>query len=260
MRRWLGFLGSAVFWGVIVVAVTFPRIGRPLMTALLFGLVLWFVRYILLGEPPPKWFGNVVQPLAIGRGTRWRVSVGAVALCLVFPVILVILVTSGGSGSAAMAAFGHYYYGKGAAIMGEMVCLAGIVTLVVVVPEWLRVLGRAWRDGSPVPGWLAGFAAVFTVGYVLALHFDRHVLPSSHPGVLFVTGFGVAVLLAPFYRIVATTCWQRGVEVVFDPVQWWLSWRTAWREVISSPGDGAGGESGAVGEDADGLGQSVGPS
>jgi hypothetical protein len=241
----LGWLVPIAFGGMLLVAGEFPHIGKPLLTAYIYGQVLLFVRYVLLKDVPPQWFGKGVRPLAIGDGARWRASVAAVTLFLVFPVILVILVTSGSSGSAAMTALGHYWVG-GAVIPFETMCLVGIVSLVVAVPQFQRIRGRAWTDDSPVPGWLAGFAAVFTVSYVLVLHFDRHVLPSSHLGVLSATAFGLAVLLVPFYRVVTRTCWERGVEVVFDPVQWWLSCRAAWREVTGSPGDGAGGVSGSV--------------
>jgi hypothetical protein len=260
MKRQLGELVWIALWGMLVVSVQFPHIGKPVMTAFYYVQIVVGVRYILLADVPPKWFGKVVRPFAIGHGATWRVSVAAVALCLVFPVILVILVTSGSSGSATIGALSHYWVRGGAVTIVEMACLVGIVIMVVTVPEFLRIRGLAWTDDSPVPGWLAAFAAVFTVGYVLVLHFDRRVLASSNLGVLSAAAFGLAVLLVPFYRVVARTCWQCGVEVVFDPVQWWLSCRAAWREVRGSLAGGVRGEAGAVGHGADGTRQSAGSS
>jgi hypothetical protein len=103
-----------------------------------------------------------------------------------------------------------------------------------------------------VPAWLAGFAAVLTVVYLLTLHFDNLGLANVHLGVLSVAAFGVAVVLAPFYRIVASACWESGIAVVFDPVRWWSAWGVAYREMkgVTRPhdqarADGLPGEPGA---------------
>jgi hypothetical protein len=79
-----------------------------------------------------------------------------------------------------------------------------------------------------VPGFLAGFAAVLTLIYILALHFDATALPTTRLGILSVAGLGVAVLLAPFFRSVASATWRRGAVMVFDPAQWLSASFIAW--------------------------------
>lgn len=69
-------------------------------------------------------------------------------------------------------------------------------------------------------------------------------LAGTRLGTLTVAAFGVAVLLAPFYRIVANACWKRGVAMVLDPGQWWSAWRDAYGEMMTGkvPGAAADGE------------------
>lgn len=88
-----------------------------------------------------------------------------------------------------------------------------------------------------MPGWLAGFAAVLTVTYILVLHFDNLGLASWRLGALSVAAFGAAVLLTPFYRTVANACWSAGIAEVFDPVRWWSAWCVVYREMKGANGD-----------------------
>lgn len=45
----------------------------------------------------------------------------------------------------------------------------------------------------------------------------------------------MAVVLTPFYRIVAKGCLQRGIAEVFDPWRWWSAWCIAYREMKGVP-------------------------
>lgn len=175
--------------------------------------------------------------------------------CLGLPSVFVVLATAGESSKGVFAGFigrpGIYVDFWGAP---ELLCFFGIPTLVVLIPARLHSKELPWRDSSTVPAWLAGFAAVLTVVYILTLHFDNLGLADWHLGALSVASFGTAVLLAPFYRAVANACWKSGIAVVFDPVRWWSAWCKARREmkgiaggeVSTADGPANGSDGGAV--------------
>jgi hypothetical protein len=148
------------------------------------------------------------------------------------PSIFVVLATAGESGNGVFAVFvgrpGVYVDFWGPL---EIVCVVGIPMLVATMPGRLHSKGRPWREDSPVPAWLAGFAAVLTAVYILILHFDNLGLAKWPLGALSVSAFGVAVVLAPFYRMVASACWKSGIAAVFDPARWWSAWCIAYREI-----------------------------
>jgi len=114
-----------------------------------------------------------------------------------------------------------------------------IPVLVIAVPEHLRKRGRATTPNSSVPAWLAGFAAILTWIFLILLHYGGQfmvaALQKTPQGVLSVAAFGVAVLLMPFYRIVAKECLQRGAAVALDPMQWWSAWCAAYGEMRGRP-------------------------
>ena len=168
----------------------------------------------------------------MGKGARLRISVTTIVFCLGLPSIFVVLATAGESSNGVFAGF----TGRPGIYIDfwsplEIVCFFGIPTLMVFIPGLLKSKGRPWRDDSPVPAWLAGFAAVLTAVYILTLHFDNLGLAKWHLGALSVAAFATAVLLAPFYRIVANACWKAGIAEVFDPVRWWSAWLVAYREM-----------------------------
>lgn len=179
--------------------------------------------------------------LRMTNGAKCRIGVTTALFCLGLPSIFVVLATSGESSNGVFAAFigrpGIYVDFWGPV---ELACFLGIPALVVLVPWHLHSKGRSWRDGSPVPAWLAGFASVLTAVYILTLHFDNLGLAKWHLGTLTVAAFATAVLLAPLYRITANACWKAGIAVVFDPVQWWSAWCVAYREMKGTTRDDAG--------------------
>lgn len=192
------------------------------------------------------------------NGAKWRSRATATVFCLGLPSVFVVLATAGESSNGIFAGFigrpGIYVDFWG---IPEVLCFFGIPTLVVLIPNNFHSKSRPWRDSSPVPAWLAGFAAVLTVIYILTLHFDNLGLADWHLGALSVAAFGTAVLLAPFYRIVANACWKAGIEVVFDPVRWWSAWCKAYREMKGSTGDDVGSSGEGQAEDPVGKAESI---
>jgi hypothetical protein len=221
IKFWLSW-GAGIVTGTVVLSFI-PRSVLPaVLIACLFLAVILLVKY--------------------EYGTKWRVSVTTAVVALGLPAIFAVLATSGETSSA----FAWFSFRPGThrdttiwSVPGA-VCLLGIPMLVVVIPEFLRSKGRPWRDSSPVPAWLAGFAAFLTAAYILTLHFGGGGLAEWHLGALSVAAFGTAVLLAPFYRVVANTCWKAGIAVVFDPVRWWSAWCMAYREMKGTTGGEAG--------------------
>ncbi len=213
---------------------------RPIRTPTLVATPFLYLILVLRSQ----YFGDLWgtgRAKGISNGTKWRVSVTTVVFSLGLPVIFVFLATSGGSRSAVLAMFlgapGHVrtHYGLLPDTLSEIVCLLGIPLLVVAMPQFLHSHRRVWRESSPVPAWLAGFAAVFTAVYILTLHFGFGGLAKTPVGALSVAAFGTGVLLAPFYRIVISACWESGIVVVFDPVRWWSAWSIAYREMRHAP-------------------------
>jgi hypothetical protein len=178
------------------------------------------------------WVCRIWGLLRMGNGAKWRIGLTTMVFVLGLPSIFVVLATAGESSNGVFAGFigrpGIYLDFWGVL---ELVCFFGIPMLVVAIPARLHWKGRPWRASSHMPGWLAGFAAALTVAYILALHFDNLGLAKWRLGALSVAAFGAAVLLAPFYRIVANACWEAGIAVVFDPLRWWSECCVACREM-----------------------------
>jgi hypothetical protein len=171
----------------------------------------------------------------------WQVAVTVVVFSYGLPLLFVVLATSGWSISAVLPFIPrpHLPGGRWLGVLEDLSVL-GIPLLVVALPEYLKARGRAAAANvsSLVPGWLAGFASALTATYILLLHFGGFAEPDlrkAHIGVLSVAAFGVAVLLAPFYRVVAKECLQHGIAVVFDPAGWWSAWCDAYGEMRGAP-------------------------
>lgn len=164
-------------------------------------------------------------------GAGWRVGTTFAVIWFGLPALLVTLATQGDSGSALTELFSRRPAGQSFLFVLGYFCLELVPGLIVIVPEYLRSRGRARNADSSVPGWLAGLAGAATVAFVLLLYFDGAVLAKTHIGVVSVAAFGVATLLAPFYKTVASTCLNSGIMNVFDPWQWWSKWCRAYGEM-----------------------------
>jgi hypothetical protein len=144
------------------------------------------------------------SPEGMSATAMWRVAVTVVLFCVGLPVIFIVLASNSWSTRAVLPLFSTLSpSGRWLGLLEELLML-GVALLIVFVPDSLHARGRAAR--SLVPEWLAGFASVLTVAFILLLHFGGIAeanLRMAQMGVLSVVAFGVAVLLAPFYRIVA---------------------------------------------------------
>jgi hypothetical protein len=156
----------------------------------------------------------------------------ASAVVIYFPVIMAALATSGGISIKTIfkttvggtAAFRNRWV-----FDTEFLCPWAIVALVVIIPQLLHEkLVR--RPEFVLPAWLAGFAAVATWLVVFMLYFNG-LRPPGGAGSLAVGATFTAVLLAPFYRFLARSCWDRGVAHVFNPRDWWSAWSKAYQEL-----------------------------
>jgi hypothetical protein len=180
------------------------------------------------------------SPEGMSATAMWRVAVTVVLFCVGLPVIFIVLASNSWSTRAVLPLFSTLSpSGRWLGLLEELLML-GVALLIVFVPDSLHARGRAAR--SLVPEWLAGFASVLTVAFILLLHFGGIAeanLRMAQMGVLSVVAFGVAVLLAPFYRIVAKECLQQGIAVVFDPARWWSAWCAALGEMRRAPADAA---------------------
>ena len=159
--------------------------------------------------------------------------VGALVVLALFPVIATALATSGAIGVKAIytatgggtATFRNYWLGD-----IELWCPWTVLGLVVIFPEILHAKKVPWGPERVLPAWLAGFAAALTWLLVFLLYFNG-LHPLGGAAALAVGGVFAAVLLAPFYQVLARSCWQQGAVKVFDPREWWSSWSKAYQEV-----------------------------
>lgn len=232
-QKWLLFVGAFVAPALVTLWIFHAASPAAFNAAYLVMFFVWlvlFIRFLIFGSPKLPW------PETVGSAARWRASAVAAAFSWGVPAVSLIAATQGQSRSALIADF----LGPGSqGIWGlpEGLCLWGIPFLVLVVPSWLHAVGREHRGDSPVPGWLAGAAAILTAASLVVLHFGGGALAGLQLGILSFAAFGAAVLLAPFYRAVANACWAGGVAAVLDPAQWWRAWCVAWAELRGVPGN-----------------------
>jgi hypothetical protein len=179
-------------------------------------------------------------PEAASGAARWRISFAVIVFCLGLPVLLAILVAPSAGHGVLTALFGA---GEGFVSVSrsdvldglfQELCFVAIPGLLIAIPARLHAKGRASRENSLVPRWLAGFAAVAAAGQVFVLHFLGDLLPKSGLGTLSVAAFTIAVLMAPFFKTVASTCWRGRVMVVLDPWLWWSEWLVAFKEMTAN--------------------------
>lgn len=176
-------------------------------------------------------------PETVSATAMWRVAVTLTVLIFGLPVVVVVLARSSWSVDAVLPFFSRTLPGERWLGLLEALLMYAVPVLIVLVPGYLQTQGRA-AASSLVPGWLAGFASVLTAAFILMLHFGGIAevdLRKAPTGILVVAAFGVAVLLAPFYRVVVEKCLQKGLAVVFDPARWWSSWCHAYREMRRAP-------------------------
>lgn len=198
-------------------------------------------------------------PDQITAWAMWRIAVIMTIFIGGLPAIMVVLATSGGSPNAVIE-LGSRQTGGDLWRGLELLCVFGIPVLLVAGPLYLNAKGRAAAASSLVSGWLAGFASVLTTVFIVVLRFDEPAqggLGKVSLAVWSVAAFGVAVLLAPFYRIVVKASLEGGVVAAFDPERWWSAWCRAFREMRGKPAvtaeAGAKAQAEAVSAEGDGT-------
>jgi hypothetical protein len=185
-------------------------------------------------------FVSVFLPKEASSGAKWRVSLVMTAFCFGLPVLLAVQVTPSGGHGALKALFGpdEGFLGLSSSdlLAGLLLLLCLVVTpgFLIGIPTRLHIRGRALGENSLVLGWLAGLAAFTAAVEVFVLHFLGDLLPQSGLGTLSVAALGVAVLVAPFFKAVASSCWRGGALVVLDPALWWSKSIIAFKEVTAN--------------------------
>ena len=187
---WLAFFVSAVVIGGILNAAR-PAVGEPVLLVIFFISLVSFLRYLVFGSALLPW------PEEVGDAARWRVSVVAAAFVWGIPAISVVVATPNVSRNALIGYFIGPAGNQGLLGVPEALCVLGIPILFLLVPAWLHARGRPWRDGSPVPAWLAGIAAVLTAIALVLLHFHGGALAGLQPAVVSVAAFAPG------------SCWRR---------------------------------------------------
>jgi hypothetical protein len=212
------------------------------VTAVAVVVVVPLMRYGIFGKSSKC--PSVRLPEAVDRFARWRMTLAAMVFCVGLPILLPALVTPDGIRGALTALINP---GQGLISFSPqdlfqpllLLCFLGIPGLLIVVPARMRANCQAWREDSGVSGWLAGLGAVVAAGYLFVLHFLDDLLPKSGLVTLSVAAFGIAVLVAPFFKAIANSCWRGGVTTVLDPVSWGSQWLTAFGEMRAKPDDNA---------------------
>jgi hypothetical protein len=169
---------------------------------------------------------HLVVPADTGFAALVTVDLVLTTFTIGFPVLTIVLATSGATGSA-LKALGANKGASSVAAAAGIICLAVIEAAVILVPQQLRKRHLCINTVSElartlVPSWLTAVAAVATLAYVFLLRFGDGALSGSGFGTLAVAagGAAAAVLLVPVYQFTARSCWEHGLETVLDPQHW----------------------------------------
>jgi hypothetical protein len=161
-----------------------------------------------------------------GRAAVVTATLALMAAILLFPPVIVFLMTSGRWPSPWLG-------GPQEPSWADLMSVAPPATL-LLAPQVLRKI-LPWEDGKDnktqqlLSAWIAGFAVAFTCIYALVLHFFAGNPVAATP----LSGLAIAILfvgvfLWPLYRQIATSCWRLGIT---DAVK--LSeWRTDQRAML----------------------------
>jgi hypothetical protein len=179
-----------------------------------------------------------LMPKGMSTTGAVMIQFGVYGFFVLIPPLLVSLVTSGGSWSAAgRALLGEGGHGFLAYALGfvRFSCQLASLLILVWIPAALR-RRLPWKDASNlakslVPSWLAAAATIFTWLYIVLLHFGGGALAKDPLSLVAVAGLGAAVLLVPLFQFVARSCWEYGFVTVFDPVRWRGAFRAVHDEV-----------------------------
>jgi hypothetical protein len=222
--------------GLPVYAVAF--LVRDLVSWKAGGILIWVALGMLVVGftmfSGSVYMGDAVPSSSADRKASAAGSFVAVLTFILAPQVLQsVLVAQASNGSAkAISSAGWGPAGSPAdspaAYLGSRLCLIGLASFLIIVPQVLRwhlPWKRAKDARVTIPRWLAAFAAAATWLYVFLLHFEGGPLAGIAPAPLAVLAFGGAALFVPLYASTAKTFWRRGVENVMDPVGWLAAWQ-----------------------------------
>jgi hypothetical protein len=189
--------------------------------AFLGGIVGWIIT-ILIYLAVLAYFGTQLSRVTAAAATRLIIALGIIFL-YGFPPLLAFLATNGGSNFPSLL-LQQFNSGDGWLSIIQLILQALVPLLLIVLPEILRRrLAYAERSKTVdelLPIQLT-FAAVLATGlYAVTLHFANGPLAKISINQLAFAILAVAVLLSPFYRYIATVCWERGIADVFNPGNW----------------------------------------
>jgi hypothetical protein len=194
--------------------------GSPGRKIAIAGAVVFVLGFLMVAVR------HLVVPADTGFAALVTVDLVLTAFTVGFPVLTIVLATSGATGSA-LKALGDNQGASSVAASAGIICLGLIEVAVVLVPQQLRKRHLCINTVSElartlVPSWLTAVAAVATWAYVFLLRFGDGALSGSGFGTLAVAagGAAVAVLLVPVYQFTARSCWEHGLENVLDPQRW----------------------------------------
>ena len=164
------------------------------------------------------------------RGTRRTLAVTAVVVGVVYAISLAILLATeslaflagGGSGpSPTSSTWSSAFSGNGAIGNDELAITIAALGLLLWIPHLLfRInLDMDGKDGvqDTLLAVITAGACVLTGTYVVLLHFANGPLRSVHIGTLLAGTLFTLVLVAPYYRALARTCWRRGLPLAVNP-------------------------------------------
>lgn len=171
----------------------------------------------------------------------WIISItlGAAATWLLPSIVFV--ATSGSA--AALRAEADAFYKDPSSIIEyfELFIWIAIFGILAFGPDLVR-RKLSLRDASEsaqslIPACIAAGATAATCAYLFLLHFSDGPLSDIKPGPLVAAILAIAVLVTPFYRFIARTCWKYGIIDALDPATWRAIWGNVWNEIFGPPSD-----------------------
>ena len=193
-------------------------LGLLVILTLITALIFAFMRIAYWGDrdEPGRW-GAFFNLLSVG-------IVIAAFYALPYAIEGLTVLTSAGQDLAPTSAEGNW----GLVTWTGMVLLLAIPWLLIGVPNQafiLKVDNNGKGDAQRVlVGVIRRMACILTAVYLVVLHFNGGPLSELKGGSLFVGIVATLVLVAPFYKWLATAFWRRGLSgaITYEALQQYL--------------------------------------
>jgi hypothetical protein len=164
------------------------------------------------------------------RSLRRTLAVTAVVVAVVYASSFAILLAteslaflaaSGSGSSPTSSTWSSVYSENGAVSTDELAITVAVLGLLLWIPHLLfriklDIDGKDGVQGTLLAVITAG-ACALTGTYIILLHFADGPLRSVHVGTLVAGTLFTLVLVAPYYRALARTCWRRGMPLALNP-------------------------------------------